>query len=54
MGDMDREDQIDAGTKAVQPAIVDQIQAKLAEAESGLVISEVPAQDPAQPNLSEA
>src|SRR5882757_4096325 len=51
--DMDGENQVDAGAKAVKPALFDQIQAKLAEAESCLVVSKVRPEDAAQPHIGE-
>src|SRR6202171_2567637 len=52
--DVDGEDQVDAGTKAVKPALFDQIQAKPAEAEPCLVVSKVGTEDAAQPRIGEA
>src|SRR5260370_30275895 len=52
--DMDREDQVDARAKAIQPTLLDQIQAKPAEAKSCLIVSEVCSQNAAQPYISKA
>src|ERR1700692_980615 len=52
--DMDGEDQVDASAKAVEPALFDEIQAKPAEAESGLVVSKIRAEDATQPHIGEA
>src|SRR5467141_954756 len=49
--DVDGEDQVDAGAKAIKPALFDEIQAKPAEAESSLVVSKVRAEDAAQPRI---
>ena len=52
--DMDGEDQVDAGAEAVEPALLDQIQAKSAETVSCLVVSEVRPEDATQPHIGEA
>src|SRR6266403_280529 len=52
--DVNGEDQVDAGAKAIKPALLDEIQAKPAEAESSLVVSKVRAEDAAQPRIGEA
>src|SRR6202140_470126 len=52
--DVDGEDQVDAGAKAVKPALFDQIHAKPAEAEPCLVVSKVRTEDAAQPHIGEA
>src|SRR5260370_7643893 len=50
--DMDGEDQVDAGAKAIKPALFDEIQAKPAEAVSRLVVSNVTAEHTPHPHTT--
>ena len=50
---MDREDQVDAGAKAIEPVFLDEIDAKSSEAEPRLVVSEIGTQDAAKPSKGE-
>ena len=54
MGNMDGENQVDAGIEAIQPMLLDQIQAKLAKAKPGLIIPKICSQNAAEPRIAEA
>ena len=54
MRDMHRKGQIDPGAQAAEPAILHQIQPELAEAQARPVVSEIPAENAAQPLIGEA